>query len=190
MMPTTRRTLLERVRDPEDEEAWSLFHELYAPLLYRYALGRGLDATDAEEIRDQCLSKIAQRLGSFEYDPDKGKFKAWLHQMARGEVIDHLRRRRPQQVDTQTLGQMQARELSPPEAWEEEWRRQHLFFGLEKAGRRLPEKTFQAFRMLLVENASVPEVCERLGMNPNQVYKAKGRVLQEVRVVLGEMGVD
>lgn len=186
----TRRTLLERVRDPRDDEAWERFHAVYAPLILRWALLRGLGEADAEEVRDQCLIKIARRLPDFEYDPRKGRFKAWLHRIARDEVVDHLRRRRPQQADTHALGELQARDASPPEAWEEEWRRHHLRYGLEQAARRLPAKDYEAFRMLLLEDATVPEVCERMSWNANQVYKAKSRALRQVRKVLADLGIE
>jgi len=186
----TRRTLLERVRDPRDEEAWERFHSVYAPLLYRYATLRGLGPDDAEEIRDQCLGKLARRLPDFEYDPKKGRFKAWLQRITRDEIVDHLRRRRPQQADTNALAELHTREPAPPEAWEEEWRRHHLRYGLEHAGRKLAPRDHEAFRMLLLEGASVPEVCERLGMNANQVYKAKSRALLQVRKVLENLGVE
>ena len=56
-MTITRKTLLERVRDSSDHEAWTEFYELYAPLIYRYARGRGLPSHDAEEIRDTLKDK-------------------------------------------------------------------------------------------------------------------------------------
>ena len=52
-MNTTRTTLLSRLKTRSDAAAWSEFHRIYAPLLYRYARGRGLSRADAEEVRDQ-----------------------------------------------------------------------------------------------------------------------------------------
>ena len=39
-----------------------------------------------------------------------------------------------------------------------------------------------------LEEMSVEEVCERMGMNANQVYKAKAQALRHVREVLDRMG--
>ena len=71
-MATTRASLLLRLKDPTDAEAWSEFHKLYAPLLYRYARRRGLSRDDAEEIRDQCLEVVTRKMPTFEYDKEKG----------------------------------------------------------------------------------------------------------------------
>ncbi len=66
-MQTTRKTLLARVKDPADAVAWRQFHELYAPLLYRYARRKGLTRSDAEEVRDQCMAVVVEKIGGFEW---------------------------------------------------------------------------------------------------------------------------
>ena len=42
MEPTTRRSLVLRLRDPRDEAAWAEFVEIYEPLVYRLARKKGL----------------------------------------------------------------------------------------------------------------------------------------------------
>ena len=37
MEPTTRRSLVLRLRDPRDEAAWAEFVDIYEPLVYRLA---------------------------------------------------------------------------------------------------------------------------------------------------------
>ena len=87
-MNTTRQTLLHRVRDPSDREAWEQFFELYSPLLEGYARAHGLGKDDAEEVRDQCLEVLAKKLPTFEYERARGSFSSWLHRIAHGKVID------------------------------------------------------------------------------------------------------
>src|SRR5262249_38720919 len=72
---TTRATLLRRLRDPRDAGAWAEFFDLYAPLLESYARSQDLSHADAEEIRDQCLAVVAQRMSEFEYDRSRGAFR-------------------------------------------------------------------------------------------------------------------
>ncbi|MEM7309870.1 MAG: sigma-70 family RNA polymerase sigma factor [Planctomycetota bacterium] len=189
MSPTsTSRTLLARVRDSSDAEAWERFFELYAPLLERYARARGLGPVDAEEVRDQCLELVVRRMPTFDYDPGRGRFQRWLAALARGKVVDHLRRRREQQPDTQAFGSLEAPDPGPDELWEESWRREHLRYCLEEARRKESERTFRVFELLLFEGRSAAEVAERTGWTPNQVYKAKHRVLRRVRAALERLG--
>ena len=48
----------------------------------------------------------------------------------------------------------------------------------------------KAFCMLLFEECTVKQVCARLGLNANQVYKAKSRVLQRVRQLMARFDSD
>jgi DNA-directed RNA polymerase specialized sigma24 family protein len=43
------------------------------------------------------------------------------------------------------------------------------------------DATYQAFLLLVREQCTVQEVCDRLGLTANQVYKAKARILELVR---------
>jgi DNA-directed RNA polymerase specialized sigma24 family protein len=79
IMTTTRTTLLARVKNRSDAAAWDEFHQLYAPLLYRYARSRGLSREDAADVRDACLEVVARKIADFEYDRAKGGFKSWLY---------------------------------------------------------------------------------------------------------------
>lgn len=189
-MTTTRRTLLQRVRDPADREAWEQFFELYAPLLESYARARGLSRADAQEVRDQCLEVLVRRLPTFEYERARGRFQAWLHEIARGKVVDLARRARLAGVENAPLASVEDADPTPDEGWERQWRAEHLRYGLREALRDEDDETRHAFELLLLEETTVPEVCARTGLNANQVYKAKARVLRRVREILEKLGVE
>jgi len=178
---TPRCTLLARIKDPKDSDAWRQFERLYSPLLYRYARGRGLARHDAEEVRDQCLEVIVRKIGEFEYDRHKGGFKNWLFRMVSHKVTDLHRKRREVHADSKDLRALVDPEPTPDELWEQTWQYEHLKFGVEQVRNEVAERDFQAFRMLVTDECSVAEVCRRLDLNPNQVYKAKARVLRRVR---------
>lgn len=185
---TTSRTLLERLRDPADRVAWERFFVLYAPLVERYARAQGLGVSEAADVRDECLARVAAKLPEFRYDPARGTFKAWLYRIARGAVIDRLRRPGERRAETAEIAGLVDPEPSPDVCWERTWRNEHLRHALEEVRARESERTFRAFELLLVEELPVTELCERLGMNANQVYKAKARVLRRVKEVLGRLG--
>ena len=187
---STSRTLLERLRDPSDQVAWERFHTLYAPLLEGFALARGLSRDDAEELRDDCLALVVRKLPEFEYDPSRGGFKSWLYRIAAGRAVDLLRRPPARRAETVELAGLRDPHPAPDEAWDEVWRKEHLRFALQEASKRLSERTQQVFAMLLLGGRSVEEVCDLMGMNANQVYKAKGRALRAVRETLERLGAD
>lgn len=180
-MDTTRASLLIRIKNARDTLAWSEFHDLYAPLLYRYARARGLSHEDAEDVRSTCYESIVRQIPHFDYDKQKGGFKAWLRTMVNRRVVDLLRKRREVRADTRELAELPADSSTPDELWEQHWKQQHLRYCMKQSRDHVSQQAYEAFRLLVEDGCAVPEVCQRLAMNPNQVYKAKAQVLQVVK---------
>ena len=53
--PQTRHSLLLRLRDREDADSWREFADLYEPVIYRVATGRGMQHADALELVQRVL---------------------------------------------------------------------------------------------------------------------------------------
>ncbi len=173
-----------RIKDPRNTQAWAEFHDLYAPLLYRYARARGLGHEDAEDVRSRCYEVVVKQIPHFNYDDQKGGFKAWLKTIVNRRVVDHLRKRREAAADTHELLAVQDDMVSADELWEQQWKQQHLRYCVAQVGGQVSAEAFEVFRLLVEEQCNVPEVCERMGLNANQVYKAKGRVLHLVKEMM------
>lgn len=180
----TRASLLLRIKDPRNTQAWAEFHDLYAPLLYRYARARGLSHEDAQDVRSTCYEAIVKQIPHFDYDLQKGGFKAWLRTLVNRRVVDLLRKRRDVAMDVGGLESIPNDDDSADQVWEQQWRQQCLRHCVQQAGSHVTEQSYQAFLLLVEEQCSVAEVCKRLGMNANQVYKAKARVLTTVRELM------
>ncbi len=185
-MDTTRASLLLRIRDPDDSVSWGEFYRIYSPLIYRYALARGLNHADAEEIRSSCYETIIKKIGAFDYQKEKGGFKAWLRRVVTNRVIDLQRKRNAQPGHHSQLNQLAAGGKSPEEMFDEQWKSNHLNYCLAKLKPELNPTQFQAF-LLLLGGASVESVCKQLSLNTNQVYKAKSKILQRIRAELQQI---
>ena len=189
-MTTTRASLLIRIKDPRDTAAWAQFYDLYAPLLYKYARARGLSREDAEDIRATCYETIVAKIKEFQYDKAKGGFKAWLRTLVSRRVIDLLRKRREKHADSGQLRELADESPGPDELWEVQWKNHHLKYCVEQVRGSVPSLQFEAFEMLVLKCRTVEEVSEELGLNANQVYKAKSRVLRKVRAKIIDIGLD
>jgi len=189
-MATTRASLLLSLKNRSNAEAWREFHQLYAPLLYGYARARGLPHDDAEEVRDQCLEIVTRKMPTFAYDKERGGFKNWLRRIADYKVVDFFRTRRERRADTEKIRSIRDVEPSPAEIWEQSWRHEHLLYCVEKARAHASETNFRAFQMLVLDNCTVKDVCTNLGLNTNQVYLAKARMLEHVSRLMADFDED
>lgn len=62
---TTPASLLERLREPGDQEAWRRFVQLYTPLLFRAARRLGLPPEDASDLVQDVLALLVRKLPAF-----------------------------------------------------------------------------------------------------------------------------
>src|SRR5215469_11661133 len=92
--PLTRPSLLFRIRDAHDEQAWCQFVDIYAPLVYGFARKRGLQSADAADLTQEVLRAVAGAAGRLEYDPGRGSFRGWLFTVVRNRLRNFLASRR------------------------------------------------------------------------------------------------
>jgi DNA-directed RNA polymerase specialized sigma24 family protein len=79
----TRPSLLLRLREPADQEAWRHFVDAYGPMVYRYARQRGLQDADAADLTQIVLLQVSGSVRRFDYDPQRGRFRGWLFGLVR-----------------------------------------------------------------------------------------------------------
>jgi RNA polymerase sigma-70 factor (ECF subfamily) len=191
--PPTRQSLLLRLRDHQDHQAWAQFVDVYAPLIYDYARQQGLQDADAADLTQACLRRFAASVGSLEYDPQRGSFRGWLFTLVRNKLRDVLDRPRSFQQGSgdsrvqQLLENQAAPERDEAAEWDREWRRNMFAWAAEQVRPRVQETTWQAFWKTAVENKSGHEVAAELGLTVAAVYLAKSRVMARLRAVIHEV---
>lgn len=183
--PTTRPSLLARIGNAGDQEAWRQFVELYAPLVYGFGRRRGLQDADAADLTQEVLRAVAGARGRLEYDPNRGPFRRWLFTIARNKLLDLVAKQRRQ---VQAAGGTTAHELleeQPDRDGEAEWDQEYegrLFsLAAEKVRGKFEESTWQAFWLTAVEGMPAEETAKGLGISVGAVYIAKSRVLSQLK---------
>lgn len=81
---------IKRARDL-DPAAWDRLYQLAFPQVYRYVSSKIRGVTDAEDITEEVFLGALQTIGSLRASDEAG-FLAWLFQIARFKLADHLRR--------------------------------------------------------------------------------------------------
>jgi RNA polymerase sigma factor (sigma-70 family) len=191
--PATRQSLLLRLRDHQDHEAWTQFVDLYAPLIYDYARQRRLQDADAADLTQLCLRRFAASVGRLEYDPQRGSFRGWLFTLVRNMLRDFLDRPLSFQQgsgDARVHNLLESQTVSEPDEaaeWDREWRRNMFAWAAEQVRPCVQEATWQAFWKTAVENKSGHDVAAELGLSVAAVYLAKSRVMARLRAAIHEV---
>lgn len=184
---TTRPSLLLRIRDVQDVQAWTQFAEIYAPLIIRFGRKNGLQDADANDLAQEVLSSLAKSIGKFDYDSKIGRFRSWLFKVSRNKMNTYLHKRSRQpraSGDTnvqRALANVADGNPDLEQAWEDEYE-QHLFrWASDQVKGHFTESTWGAFWQTAVENKPAGEVAEALGMTTGAVYIAKSRVMAKLK---------
>ena len=189
----TRRTLLSRLRNLDDQESWRTFFNLYWRLLYNVARKAGLDDPGAQEIVQDTVIAVARQMPEFRYDPSRGTFRQWLLRITRRRVIDHLRRvyRQPLKAgiapealdeDAEHAAAVTGGNGDAFEAmWNEEWEKSTFDAALAEVRASSNPQHFQVFDYCVLKDWPASKVAATLGLNAARVYLAKHRVAQAMK---------
>jgi RNA polymerase sigma factor (sigma-70 family) len=194
--PATRASLLVRLRNGQDNEAWRQFVQVYAALIYNFARKRGLQDADAADLMQDVLRSVASAAGRLDYDPQKGSFRGWLYTITRNKIYSFLdaNRRRARGVGGSASNELLEEQAAPEDDAEAQWDReyqQRLFaWAAERVRGEFQEATWRAFWLTAVEDQSAREAGHALGLSVGAVYVAKSRVLARLRAEIEQVQAD
>lgn len=177
----TKPSLLLRIRDADDTASWNEFAEIYGPVIGSYCRRRGLQPTDADDVVQETLLQVAKSIGTFEYDPSRGRFRDWLGTMVRNKITRFFQ---SQSRQVSTIGNDQSVQLEAsgedPE-WTADLHARILEVALLRIRADFEPATWDAFERLWCVGCPALEVARTVGMPIDSVYAAKSRVLRRLR---------
>lgn len=176
-----------RLREaPADETAWHAFVERYGRLVYRWCRQWGLQPADAEDVTQNVLTELARQMQGFVYDRG-GTFRGWLRTIARrawGRFLEGRQRGPITGLDgvlDAAAGDDLLRHLEAESA------RELLELAMRQVQSRVRPHTWEAFRLLALEERSGAEVAELLNMNVGAVFVARSKVQRMLRQVVEQL---
>ena len=184
--PRTRTSLLVRIRDPRDGEAWREFTALYEPLIYEFSRKRGLQDADAADLTQIVLHAVTSAIRRLDYDSERGSFHSWLFAVTRNQLRKFLSRqhREPHgSGDTDVLDLLNEEPAPDEEAalWDDEYKRQRFRWACKRVRGEVEPASWQAFWRTAVDGCTGAEAASELGMSIGAIYTARSRVLERIR---------
>ncbi|MGH7134670.1 MAG: RNA polymerase sigma factor, partial [Pirellulales bacterium] len=169
-MDSTPDSLLVRVRVRDDDEAWQRFLKLVTPLVTLWAQRLGLRAQDVEELVQEVVAVLAEKMPEFSYDREKS-FRGWLRTIATNKWRQW--RRRPEAM---ALTEAMCQDLEaddPADAfWQEEFNDYLIARALEVMRTEFEPTTWKACWEHIAQGRRAADVGAELGISPGAVYVA------------------
>lgn len=185
----TRASLLGRLANWEDTDSWAEFRSIYSPMIQRTARRAGLNNSEAQDVEQETLLRVARTIHDF--NPNGGNFKAWLLNQVRWRIGDHYRARgaeetlrhhrlNPAEGETATEERIAA-DAQLERIWDEEWQQSLLERAVARISRHANPKHAQIFDLCLLRGQSPLEVSRALGVSLMTVFLVKTRLGKELK---------
>ncbi len=197
MAKEPRRWLV--LKDPDFERVWQrlqggdqdAWHDLVCdmlPLVNRWSRAGGMTESDAPDVVQNVLLAVDEAVTKPGHAPPRS-FIGWLRQVTHNKIADWCRTRPPEKLGLDPLGTPAA-----PRGKLDSGRPSPKVRRLRKVIRQVrplfSERTWQAFWLTVAEGRPIKEVAAELGMSPNAVSLAGGRVRKCLRQACIECSSD
>ena len=189
-MDSTSESLLIRLQSVADngegidQTAWRQFVEIYAPLIFSWARKIGLQANDSSDLVQDVLTLAFQKLPSFRYDRSRS-FRGWLRTVTLNKYRETIRRKSTQQAVASHSVLEQLQQLPVAEStWDLDYARLLVAQTMEQMRDDFAKPTWQALKMVMVEQTRVDQAAELTGVSPWTIYSARSRLMKRLRLEL------
>ena len=171
----TRKTLLLRAVNPDDESAWDEFVEYYGRFIYHIILKMGVNSSNSDDIAQQIVIKLWKKINT--YDNSKGNFRPWLSTVIRNSVNEHYRKENRRQENSFFEGEVEniSRESELDSMIQDEWEAYLTKEAIKRVKEVFSGKAVDAF-LLGLDGVNNQEISERLEISPGSVKVLKARV--------------
>ncbi|MEZ6031919.1 MAG: sigma-70 family RNA polymerase sigma factor [Planctomycetaceae bacterium] len=194
-LPDTRPSLLLRVRDANDGDAWDEFTAIYRPVILRLAGIKGLQDADAEDLAQQVLLAVSHAVERWKPDAARGRFRTWLHTVANNAILNALTRgvrdraAADESIDV-LLQQQLDRVGSDSDLLRTEYRREIFSRAAQQIRTEFAVDTWNSFWLTAVDGVDVDVAAVQLGRTRGSVYASRSRVMKRLKQKVKELDVE
>ena len=186
-VPDTRQSLILRLPNQQDVEAWDEFTAIYQPLVYRLARVKGFQHADAQEVVQEVMVSVSRAVGRWQPDAERGRFRDWLFCISRNLMINFLTRKKHKPLGSGDSGIEQLLYAQCESSGEQsqlydlEYQREVFRTVAARVRKEVSDKSWQAFWRSSVENQPIEAVADQLGVSVGAVYISRSRIMARLR---------
>lgn len=190
--PETSPSLLIRIRNAGDSQSWSTFESIYAPVVRSFCRRRGIQEADVDDLVQDVMSTVAKSIRQFDYDPERGRFRAWFGTITSNKVKTFLSARhgRTKSLADNYLWLEQVVDSDSTADWNAAFCRQVLLVACERIKPRFEPTTWECFEITWLRNESAADAAEQVSVPIHTVYVNKSRVMKQLEAEVHMLAED
>lgn len=194
-LPQTRQSLFLRLSQRSDD-AWQEFIQIYEKAIYQFCRKRGLQDADSLDVTQDVLAAVDKRVESWDGNPTKGKFRAWIFAVAKNIAVEKFIERSKKAAASgdsgihKMLAEWPEGNETESEAFWLEYRRSLVHWAADQVRPGVSDSAWKCFWLTAIEGRKSEEVAAELNMSVGNVYTSKCRVFARIRKVISQLGDD
>ena len=178
----TQQTLLERLKDRHDEQAWEDYVFHYQYFIYSILIKMGFSHHDGEDLKQEVLLRSWKALENFNYDPQKCRFRSWLSIITRNHARNYfsskaakLDKLKDERSACEIAEFEKVSESDLELIIEKEWEKHITKLAWETIRNSFNSKALEVY-LDMSKEMPVPEVSRKHGITEGSTYVYKQRV--------------
>ena len=187
MVPVTSISLLKVLGEDSQSPRWREFLRMYASTIDGF-LFKHFPTVDAEDVVQETLRALVEKLPLYEYDPDtKGHFRNYLIGIVRFKAIEQLKRRRREadlRVELEANAQFEWEcEMQSYSVDLRDWQREAYEAALAQfmADKNISTRDKEIFRRVALQGESPEDVAAIFDIKRNNVDQIKARMVAKLK---------
>ncbi len=172
--------------EPAERERWDRFYRQFDPYIRRLVKAWRLPAADADDVVQEIWADLVIRLVGLNYDPRRGRFRAWLFTFVRRKVIRFLQRKSrhcvqqlcdPAETPAEDDG-------DPAAACMRRENRRLVRRMLAVLRTSVSDTNYQVLHLRWIDGRSSADVAAQVNISPDQVRYRLTRMKRKLRTLL------
>lgn len=176
----TRVTLLEKLKNIDNDEAWSDFYNHYSPYIRAVICNLNINPNEVDDLIQKVMMVSWKKMPEFEYDKNRGLFRSWLIRITRNIVMNYMTSSIRYSDKLKNFSDEQAMTNEKEDFVEKEWRIHISKLAWESIRDNYDENAQNSFE-LISQGMSNKEVAESLNLKQNTVAVYKKRITEALR---------
>ena len=178
---TTHTSFLERVKSGS-EEAWNEFFNKYSGMIWDIGKKRNLSHEDCDDLMVEVMTIFWQKLDTFFYDRERGKFRSYLSKIANLSAFRIFNRNNKTPESAVLTDAEYPAEVDA--LFMKEWQDFLLQKAMDEVKDSVDTEVWQAFYMSSIHNRPVEEVAKITRKSANNIYVIRSRITKKLQKLI------